>query len=158
MQGDNLFKLFGATSLASSPSMYMLLAALFMIPTVWLPDLKTLSFLGAAGVTATCTVSAAVSRAYIWHGMAWHGAAPCTVGRPKGHHMQASDGAGHCLHQPAEGAGGGTAHRMMTPFMIHARGTRAVPPPVLVPAALCASTLANARGPWPAPCRWRTRC
>lgn len=61
LEGDNLFKLFGSTGLASSPSMYMLLAALVMIPTVWLPDLKTLSFLGAAGVTATCTVSAAVA-------------------------------------------------------------------------------------------------
>lgn len=59
-QGDNLFKLFGATGLASSPAAYMLLAAAIMIPTVWLPDLKALSFLGAAGVTATCTVSAAV--------------------------------------------------------------------------------------------------
>lgn len=59
-QGDNLFKLFGATGLAASSSAYMLLAAAIMIPTVWLPDLKALSFLGAAGVTATCTVSAAV--------------------------------------------------------------------------------------------------
>ena len=63
-QGDNLFKLFGATSWLTSSSMYMLLAACMMIPTVWLPDLKTLSVLGAAGVTATCTVSAAVG----WRG------------------------------------------------------------------------------------------
>jgi hypothetical protein len=58
-----MFKLFGANSLASNSSMYMLLAAAIMIPTVWLPDLKALSVLGAAGVTATCTVSAAVSGA-----------------------------------------------------------------------------------------------
>lgn len=55
-----MFKLFGASSLASNASTYQLLAAALMIPTVWLPDLKALSFLGAAGVTATCTVSAAV--------------------------------------------------------------------------------------------------
>ncbi|KXZ56682.1 hypothetical protein GPECTOR_1g614 [Gonium pectorale] len=65
LEGDNMFKLFGATSLASSPAMYMLLAAAVMIPTVWLPDLKSLSFLGAAGVTATCTVSAAVAYTFL---------------------------------------------------------------------------------------------
>ena len=39
----------------------MLLAALVMIPTVWLPDLKTLSSLGVVGVTATLTVTAAIA-------------------------------------------------------------------------------------------------
>ncbi|PNH00569.1 Vacuolar amino acid transporter 1, partial [Tetrabaena socialis] len=65
LEGDNMFKLFGSTGLASSPAMYMLVAALVMIPTVWLPDLKSLSFLGAAGVTATCTVSAAVAYTFL---------------------------------------------------------------------------------------------
>ncbi|GIL72720.1 hypothetical protein Vretifemale_3019 [Volvox reticuliferus] len=65
LEGDNMFKLFGPSSLASNPSMYMLLAAAIMIPTVWLPDLKALSFLGAAGVTATCTVSAAVAYTFL---------------------------------------------------------------------------------------------
>ncbi|GFR41259.1 hypothetical protein Agub_g1934 [Astrephomene gubernaculifera] len=65
LEGDNMFKLFGASPLASSPAMYMLVAAALMIPTVWLPDLRTLSFLGAAGVTATCTVSAAVAYTFL---------------------------------------------------------------------------------------------
>ena len=38
----------------------MLLAALVMIPTVWLPDQKALSYLGFCGIAATLTVSAAV--------------------------------------------------------------------------------------------------
>ncbi|PNW85026.1 hypothetical protein CHLRE_03g168550v5 [Chlamydomonas reinhardtii] len=65
LEGDNMFKLFGASSLASNASTYQLLAAALMIPTVWLPDLKALSFLGAAGVTATCTVSAAVAYTFL---------------------------------------------------------------------------------------------
>lgn len=60
-QGDNLFGLLGQTAVAASPAQYMLVAAMVMIPTVWLPDLSSLSFLGAAGVTATCTVMVAVS-------------------------------------------------------------------------------------------------
>lgn len=39
----------------------MVLAALVMVPTVWLPDLKSLSYLGFAGITATSTVTAAVA-------------------------------------------------------------------------------------------------
>ncbi|GLC35800.1 hypothetical protein PLESTB_000495600 [Pleodorina starrii] len=65
LEGDNMFKLFGPNALASNSSVYMLLAAAVMIPTVWLPDLKSLSFLGAAGVTATCTVSAAVAYTFL---------------------------------------------------------------------------------------------
>lgn len=38
----------------------MLAAACLMIPTVWLPDLSSLSILGVFGVTATCTVTASV--------------------------------------------------------------------------------------------------
>ena len=52
--------LFGVNSLLSSPAAYMLLAAVFMIPTVWLPDLSALSTLGFLGVTASCTVTATV--------------------------------------------------------------------------------------------------
>ena len=59
-QGDNMFNLFGPTSFAGNASVYMLIAAAVMIPTVWLPDVSSLSFLGAAGVTATCTVLCAV--------------------------------------------------------------------------------------------------
>ncbi len=39
----------------------MVLAAAVMVPTVWLPDLKSLSYLGFAGITATFTVTAAVA-------------------------------------------------------------------------------------------------
>lgn len=39
----------------------MLMAALVMIPTVWLPDLKALSALGIVGVAATLTVTAAIA-------------------------------------------------------------------------------------------------
>ena len=46
VQGDNLFQLLGPRYAPDSAA-YMLLAALVMIPTVWLPDLKTLSSLGS---------------------------------------------------------------------------------------------------------------
>ena len=60
MQGDNLFQLLGPR-FAPDSATYMLLAAMVMIPTVWLPDLKTLSGLGVVGVAATLTVTAAVA-------------------------------------------------------------------------------------------------
>ncbi|KAK9903315.1 hypothetical protein WJX75_002640 [Coccomyxa subellipsoidea] len=60
LEGDNLFQLLG-TKLAGSSGGYMVLAALVMVPTVWLPDLKSLSYLGFAGITATSTVTAAVA-------------------------------------------------------------------------------------------------
>ena len=60
MQGDNLFQLLGPR-FAPDTATYMLLAAMVMIPTVWLPDLKTLSGLGVVGVAATLTVTAAVA-------------------------------------------------------------------------------------------------
>ena len=60
MQGDNLFQLLGPR-FAPNSATYMLLAAMVMIPTVWLPDLKTLSGLGMVGVAATLTVTAAVA-------------------------------------------------------------------------------------------------
>ena len=60
MQGDNLFQLLGPRYAPNSAA-YMLLAALVMIPTVWLPDLKTLSGLGVVGVAATLTVTAAIA-------------------------------------------------------------------------------------------------
>ena len=59
-QGDNLFQLLGPR-FAPDSATYMLLAALVMIPTVWLPDLKALSKLGVVGVGATLTVTAAVA-------------------------------------------------------------------------------------------------
>lgn len=60
MQGDNLFQLLG-TRYAPNSATYMLMAALVMIPTVWLPDLKALSALGIVGVAATLTVTAAIA-------------------------------------------------------------------------------------------------
>ena len=48
------------TRLAPDPRSYMLVAAAIMIPTVWLPDLKSLSYLAYVGVTATLTVTGAV--------------------------------------------------------------------------------------------------
>ncbi|KAG2499329.1 hypothetical protein HYH03_002906 [Edaphochlamys debaryana] len=65
LEGDNMFKLFGPSSLAANAGAYMLVAAAVMIPTVWLPDLKALSFLGAAGVTATVTVTTAVAYTFL---------------------------------------------------------------------------------------------
>lgn len=64
LEGDNLFQLLG-TKLLSSPAAYMLAAACVMIPTVWLPDLKALSYLGFMGVSATCTCLAAVVYTYL---------------------------------------------------------------------------------------------
>ena len=60
MQGDNLFQLLGP-SWAPDASAYMLLAAAAMVPTVWLPDQKSLSYLGFLGITATMTVTGAVA-------------------------------------------------------------------------------------------------
>ncbi|CAL8465508.1 g5044 [Coccomyxa elongata] len=60
LEGDNLFQLMG-TRWAPSSGAYMVLAAAVMVPTVWLPDIKSLSYLGFAGITATFTVTAAVA-------------------------------------------------------------------------------------------------
>ena len=57
--GDNLHHLLAA-QLGRDPSFYMLAAACVMIPTVWLPDVKTLSYLGFAGVAGTLSVAATV--------------------------------------------------------------------------------------------------
>ena len=43
----------------------MLMAACVMLPTVWLPDLKALSYLGFFGVGATITVLCAVAYTYL---------------------------------------------------------------------------------------------
>lgn len=59
-QGDNLFQLLG-TKLAQNSGAYMVLAAAFMVPTVWLPDLKSLSYLGFVGISATLIVTATVA-------------------------------------------------------------------------------------------------
>ena len=70
VQGDNLFQLLGPRYAPDSAA-YMLLAALVMIPTVWLPDLKTLSSLGVVGVSATLTVTAAIAYTLL-SGTAWY--------------------------------------------------------------------------------------
>lgn len=59
-EGDNLFNILGATAAAANSAGYMLLAALVVIPTLWLPDLRSLSPLGAAGLSATVCVTSAV--------------------------------------------------------------------------------------------------
>jgi vesicular inhibitory amino acid transporter len=59
IMGDNLHHLLAA-QLGRDPSFYMLAAACVMIPTVWLPDVKTLSYLGFAGVAGTLSVAATV--------------------------------------------------------------------------------------------------
>ena len=59
-QGDNLFHLLGSRFLPDGAA-YMLAAAAVMIPTVWLPSLKALSYLGVCGITATTTVATTVS-------------------------------------------------------------------------------------------------
>ena len=59
-QGENLFYLFGASFLPDTAA-YMLAAAIAMIPTVWLPDLKSLAVLGVCGIAATTTVAATVA-------------------------------------------------------------------------------------------------
>lgn len=59
IMGDNLLYLFGPSFLPDSAA-YMLAAAVAMIPTVWLPDLKSLAVLGVCGIAATTTVSATV--------------------------------------------------------------------------------------------------
>jgi len=60
LEGDNMFSLLG-TKLASTAKAYMLLAAAIMIPTVWLPDLRALSFLGVFGVAATFSVGCSIA-------------------------------------------------------------------------------------------------
>jgi vesicular inhibitory amino acid transporter len=54
-----MFNLFG-TALNLSPPYFLAIAAALMIPTVWLPNLSALSFLGIFGVAATTTVVASV--------------------------------------------------------------------------------------------------
>jgi vesicular inhibitory amino acid transporter len=56
---DNMFNLFGS-KLGLSPPQFMAIAAAIMIPTVWLPNLSSLSFLGVFGVAATTTVVSSV--------------------------------------------------------------------------------------------------
>ena len=60
LQGDNLFHLLGSRFLPDGAA-YMLAAATVMVPTVWLPNLKALSYLGVFGITATVTVATTVS-------------------------------------------------------------------------------------------------
>jgi vesicular inhibitory amino acid transporter len=55
-----MFNLFGG-ALGLSPPQFLAIAAALMIPTVWLPNLSALSFLGVFGVAATTTVVASVS-------------------------------------------------------------------------------------------------
>eukprot|EP00983_Pelagomonas_calceolata_P058258 1145413-Pelagomonas_calceolata.AAC.7 len=57
---DNMFNLFGSAT-GMSPPQFLAIAAALMIPTVWLPNLSALSFLGVFGVAATTTVVASVS-------------------------------------------------------------------------------------------------
>lgn len=57
--GDNLHHLLAST-FGRTPAFYMLVAAGAMIPTVWLPDLKALSYLGFLGVSATAAVTLTV--------------------------------------------------------------------------------------------------
>lgn len=64
IMGDNLHHLLAA-HLGRDPSFYMLASACVMIPTVWLPDVKTLSYLGFAGVAGTLSVAATVVFTYL---------------------------------------------------------------------------------------------
>jgi len=59
IMGDNLHHLLAST-FGRTPAFYMLVAAGAMIPTVWLPDLKALSYLGFLGVSATAAVTLTV--------------------------------------------------------------------------------------------------
>lgn len=77
LEGDNMFNLLG-TSFLNNASAYMLAAAALMIPTVWLPDLKALSFLGIFGVSATCMVTASVRE----KGRTWAASSPFSLPRP----------------------------------------------------------------------------
>lgn len=54
-----MFNLFGS-ALGLSPQHFLAIAAALMIPTVWLPNLSALSFLGVFGVAATTSVVASV--------------------------------------------------------------------------------------------------
>ena len=83
MQGDNLFQLLG-TRLAPDAGAYMLMAACVMLPTVWLPDLKALSYLGYFGVGATITVLCAVAYTFLSGSPAsathmWHCSRECLL-------------------------------------------------------------------------------
>ena len=57
---DNMFSLLGRV-LGMTRLDFLAVAALIMIPTVWLPNVSYLSFLGVFGVAATLSVTASVS-------------------------------------------------------------------------------------------------
>ena len=63
-QGDNLTNLFG-TSMFESKKKAMIAAACVMIPTMWLPDVTALSYLGFLGVIATITVVSSVIYTFV---------------------------------------------------------------------------------------------
>ena len=55
----------------------MLSAAAVIIPTVWLPNLRALSYLGVCGITATASVAASVSS--FLYSPVHYNVVPCTL-------------------------------------------------------------------------------
>ncbi|XP_057521356.1 amino acid transporter AVT1I-like [Amaranthus tricolor] len=78
MEGDNLHNLFPELSLEASGikiggrESFVLIVALIMLPTVYLDDLRSLSYISATGVIASFIIIASVVRVATFDGIGFH--------------------------------------------------------------------------------------